>query len=667
MMLQGMQKKVEEEGKKEKELYDKFMCYCQSGGTDLSASIDTAEDKVPAVGSDIKAAEGKVVQSKEDLKQAQVDRDAAKAAIKEATAIREKEASAYAAYKADADTNTQAIAKAVLALEKGMGSSFLQSQASAVQTLLRLAKSSEDLSEDEHQQLVAFLSASQSSGYAPASGGILGILKQMGGTMAEGLAEATKTEQEAIKSCRDLVRAKEKELKALTETIESKTQDIGELGIELVQMKEDLSDTQKALLEDQKFIKELKKSCGTKSDEWAERQRTRAEELVALADTIKLLNDDDALDLFKKTLPGASSLLQFSVSAKEIRARALHAMRGARQSALKQDKAGLDLLTLALAGKKAMNQGGFAEVVKMCDEMVEVLKKEQQDDNHKKEYCAGQFGLAEDKKKGLERTIAKETNAIATTKDAIATTIEEIAALETGIRKLDRSVAEATEQRKQENAEYKELMSSDGQAKELLAFAKNRLNKFYNPKMYKEDKSAPSFVQVVAAKKDAPSPPPETWDAYSKKSGESNSVISMMDLLLKDLEKEMTEAKAEEQEAQADYETMMKESADKRTTDSKSLTEKSSAKADMETALEEHKEHLVSGSKELMATDKYIHNLHAECDWLIQYFDVRKEARTDEIDAITKAKAVLNGADYSLVQTKAHSFLLRGAPAAAAF
>merc|ERR1712014_429573 len=42
-----------------------------------------------------------------------------------------------------------------------------------------------------------------------------------------------------------------------------------------------------------------------------------------------------------------------------------------------------------------------------------------------------------------------------------------------------------TEQRKEENEDFTELMASDSAAKELLGFAKNRLNKFYNPKLYK--------------------------------------------------------------------------------------------------------------------------------------------------------------------------------------
>merc|ERR1712242_359042 len=97
--------------------------------------------------------------------------------------------------------------------------------------------------------------------------------------------------------------AKTKEVDALVASIETKTTQIGDSGVSLVQMKEDLSDTQETLLEDKKFLQGLEKSCKTKAAEWEERSKTRSEELVALADTIKILNDDDALDPFKKTLP----------------------------------------------------------------------------------------------------------------------------------------------------------------------------------------------------------------------------------------------------------------------------------------------------------------------------------------------------------------------------
>merc|ERR1711924_73676 len=112
---------------------------------------------------------------------------------------------------------------------------------------------------------------------------------------------------------------------------------------------------------------------------------------------------------------------------------------------------------------------------------------------------------------------------------------------------LDKSVAEATEQRKEENEDYTELMASDSAAKELLGFAKNRLNKFYNPKLYKAppkkeltdmeraQQAAGGAVLADVSAHVAPPPPPETAAAFSKKSEESNGVIAMIDMMVADL------------------------------------------------------------------------------------------------------------------------------------
>mmetsp|Transcript_88866 Transcript_88866/g.251408 ORF Transcript_88866/g.251408 Transcript_88866/m.251408 type:complete len:135 (+) Transcript_88866:1040-1444(+) len=129
----------------------------------------------------------------------------------------------------------------------------------------------------------------------------------------------------------------------------------------------------------------------------------------------------------------------------------------------------------------------------------------------------------------------------------------------------------------------------------------------------------------------------------------------MIDVLVGDLDKEMTEATVSEKDAQADYETLMADAGDKRAADSKAVTEKSAAKAQGEEALLAEEDNKKGLGVQLMETTQVIANLHSECDWLLQYFDVRKEARAEEIDALVKAKAVLSGADYSLVQTARRS------------
>merc|ERR550532_3253770 len=500
--------------------------------------------------------------------------------------------------------------------------------------------------------------------------------------MARGLSAAMEAEHAAIIAYKQLSAAKTKEINALTASIEAKTKKIGELGVAIVEMKDDLSDTQKALQDDQKFLADLEKGCATKTAEWEVIVKTRSEELAALAETIKILNDDDALELFKKTLPSASaSFVQVEVTNKASRMRALAAIRQAAQAVGRPNRAQLDLIALALNGKKVE----FGKVIKMIDDMVALLKKEQVDDDSKKEYCMLQLDHSDDKKKAVERKLAEETSAIEDAEKAIETLTGEIAALDAGIKALDKSVMEASMQRKEENADYKELVASDTAAKQLLLIAKNRLNKFYNPRLYQppakteltaegrieesiSGSAAPTpppggiantgvtalgQISAHAFGEVAPPPPPETFGAYSKKMEASTGVIEMLDLLIADLDKELAEATTTENDAQADYVELMQDSAAKRTADSQSLTDKINAKTDTQADLAAHKTEKADATRELAATLKYIASLHAECDWLMQYFEVRKEARSGEIQSLVDAKAVLSGADFSLLQTMA--------------
>merc|ERR1719355_505349 len=124
----------------------------------------------------------------------------------------------------------------------------------------------------------------------------------------------------------------------------------------------------------------------------------------------------------------------------------------------------------------------------------------------------------------------------------------------------------------------------------------------------------------------------------------------MMDMMINDLDKEITEIEVEEKEAQKEYEQLMKDSAEKRSLDAKAIEDKESAKADLEAKLLKDQESKTATMKEAMATHQFLADVHADCDWLLSNFEARKTARAGEVDALTKAKAVLSGADYSLLQ-----------------
>merc|ERR1719240_1289360 len=257
----------------------------------------------------------------------------------------------------------------------------------------------------------------------------------------------------------------------------------------------------------------------------------------------------------------------------------------------------------------------------------------------------------------------------------VETLKSEIKALEEGIVNLDKEVATATEQRKEENTEFTAQSAANTAAVELILFAKNRMQKFYNPKLYKpppkrelteEERITLNMGGTLAPTNPpaglagtgigleqnaaAPPPPPAADLSYKKKGEESGGVLAMMDSLVNDIDTEIQEMEFEEKDSQEDYEKMMTDASAKRAEDSKSITDKEAAKAETEASKGEHEDTKMATATELMETKEVLVDLHKDCDWLLSKYEERKTARTNEIDALKKAKDVLKCADYSLLQ-----------------
>jgi len=371
------------------------------------------------------------------------------------------------------------------------------------------------------------------------------------------------------------------------------------------------------------------------------------------------------LELFKKTLPAAaSSFMQVQVTSTEMRQRAMHALKAHKGSPR------TDLILLAMHGGKI----GFGKIITMIDNLVVDLKAEQGVDNDKKAYCLAEFDKAEDKKKSLDLDISDLGKAIEDGQESIASLKAELEALNAGIVALDKSVAEATATRKEEHDDFVATLAANSAAKDILGFAKNRLNKFYNPKLYKappkrelseEEQitvnnggtlaptAAPGGIAGtgIGLNQVAPPPPPAANLAYKKSGESSNGVMAMIDLIVADVDKEIQTMEVDEKDAQSDYESFMGDAQEKRAQDSKSIVDKEGAKAETEEELQTNTDSKKSKTTEAMETAKYIGALHQECDWLLSNYGARKAARAGEVDALGKAKAVLSGADYSFLQT----------------
>merc|ERR1719263_44740 len=229
-MLQDMQKSVEAEGLKEKDLFDKFMCYCNNGASALDASIQTAASQIESLTGKVEAESAQKSQFTQDVAQHKTDRSEAEKTVKESTAMREKEASEFAAMSGELKANIEAMGGALAALKKGLSASMLQT--SAGQTLRNIVEHSPAVSETERSTLMSFLESGEGG-----SDQIIRIVSTMKEEMEADLKEATSTEEEAKASFTTLTASKEKEIAAAGKAVEEKTARVGELAVSVVQAK----------------------------------------------------------------------------------------------------------------------------------------------------------------------------------------------------------------------------------------------------------------------------------------------------------------------------------------------------------------------------------------------------------------------------------------------
>mmetsp|Transcript_29418 Transcript_29418/g.64657 ORF Transcript_29418/g.64657 Transcript_29418/m.64657 type:complete len:700 (-) Transcript_29418:39-2138(-) len=671
-MLQDMQAKIEEEGKRQTKAMNKYRCYCKSNDEELSKSITDGKAYVELLESKIQAATNGKTQAEADLKQSKEDRAEANKAVEDAQAAREKEAKEFAEESGEMKSNIEAMGKAIPAIEKGMGGSFLQ-------VVQNLAANSVDISAEDKSQLEEFLQGTSGQGYEPASGQIVGILKQMKETMEGDLADLTKQENESIAGFNGLNAAKNREIQASTDAIEENMKKSGEYAVGIVTMKGNKEDTEDALASDEGYLTELEKGCEDTMKDYELVKQSRSEELAAVADTINILNDDDALDLFKKALPTPESFLQMDATSKQLRSQAAAIIRKSGRNPR------LDLITMALQSKKT----SFDKVVKMVDDMVDALHKEQSDDDSKKDYCHKELHNAEQTKTELAHTLKTLANEISDHNDNLARLHKQVEELEQGIKDLDKAVEDATQNRKDEHEEYLVELQQNQATLQVLDFAKNRLNKFYNPKDYKaapkrelteEERmysayggdigttpapggiagsGAMAFVQIRAREEDSDvaKPPPAPKVGGFKKQNASGGVLGMIDMIVQDLKKEMQEHEFEEKQAQEDYEKLMEDSAAKRAADAKSISAREGTIAEREQDLQSAKDASMGKMKEFQENQEYMADVHKSCDFLLENFGKRKEARAQEVEGLKKAKAILAGADVSLLETS--SFMHR--------
>mmetsp|Transcript_122853 Transcript_122853/g.192843 ORF Transcript_122853/g.192843 Transcript_122853/m.192843 type:complete len:666 (+) Transcript_122853:2-1999(+) len=663
-----MLKKSGEQAQKEEKLFDQFMCSCKSNLASLKQSTGAGQEKVPQLEASIEETSALKTSLTQEVGQAKEDRSSAENSLKEAQALRTSDSKTFAKESTEAKENIKSITGAIAALEKGMSQQeFLQTESAPwLQGLLTVGKPAKAYDRDA---LSAFL---QQGDQSEDSGEILGILKQMKEDMEHDLKEMTEGEADAVAQFAALSAAKTKEIADTNAALEEKNMRLATVKVQLVQLKADLKDSKENLAGDQEAFGKTNQACTKRDTEYGILSKQFADEKVALSETIKILADDSTLHLFRKTVATAASasaatFLQIGSVSRWRQQEALEILR--KTSAEHPDQPAFQQIAkrVASVARKGARRSkkGFDKIVGLVDNMLRLLDKEAKDELMKKDMCEKGLAKNEDAKANLGNGIKSLSSEIANLKEQLSIVERDMQKLSEDLATSDKTVAQSTKQRQEENAEYTEMLSDTNQAVGILEVAKNRLKEFYKNSFVQSHSNSkhraepPSFLQEGQSESDSE----EATDEYqflddsSRKSGTSRhkkqpqtdaakTVLTMIEQIQMDLKSEFSEAKKEEMESQADYEDLLATAKKKRETTARAMTEKEGAKAGLQEELKKQKDYKNGLEEELQETNDVISDLHEDCDKLLRNFQERTKLRNAEKEALQRAKSVLAGADF---------------------
>jgi len=365
----------------------------------------------------------------------------------------------------------------------------------------------------------------------------------------------------------------------------------------------------------------LKEKCAMTDKEWSARQKTRTEEVAAVSKAVEILSGDDAHDTFTRTF----NFVQVSMKAGE------KAVRNAAAAVLMK----IHTPRMEMIAQK-VKLDAFTKVKKAIDDMIADLIQEKADEIKHKDFCTEEFNQNEKDTDKNERKKADLTALIEALAQKIKVLSEEIENLEKEIADMQVQMKRAGEDREKENAEFQATVADQRATQKLLNGAMGALKEFYA----KGTKGA--FLQNGQP---AGPPPPAGFKSYSNNAGGSG-VMGMIQEIVNDAKAMETEAIRDEKDAQAAYETFVQETNKSIAANEASIVSKKDDRAKAEEDKVTAEKDLDSTMTELEQLANYKSELHASCDFTLKNFDLRQEARDQEVEALRQAKAILSGADF---------------------
>jgi len=642
-LLQDMLVELNAEMEDDKAVYELLKCWCKTNDEEKEKEIAIWTARIKEIYALVDEYEGKMggfkLKFESSLLEYQSDWEMLQKAIK----LRMKEMSEFHMRETELIVAIKAAKGAIISLSKHHPD-FLQVQKAAKllqqANVAQLIDSTGALSKGNAEVLREFVgqaavasSFAQVPGfksYAPQSGQIFGILKQMKEEFEKDLAALQEGEKKAAEDFAKLKLAKETELGAEKKLQIELEAHLSEFKTKHANILLELENLLKLLADGKTFLAKLRKMCAEADAEYEARMKGRLAEIAACEDAIKILNSDEAFANFDKT-----TFIQIAAEGQEAMKARMKVVSVLREVASHSTNPRIALLMTSA------QLDAFEKVKAEIDKMVAELTKQQAEEVEQRDWCVSEMNENErdtaaeyDKKAKLEATIADLKKEIKSLGESIEQAHADIA--ETQVEMGKRS-----DNREAENADYQQTISDQRLTQMILKKALDRLKQVYFLQKGTPAKVGAAHISM-SGDADDPGNGPARFTKYEKNDS-GGGVVAMIEGIIADSVKTENEAIASEQNSQYSYETFMKDSNDLIIKLTKQIVDMTEARAKAKVALNMAETDLSDTMKVLEGLAATLADLHGSCDYILKNFDARQAARSAEIDALGEAKAILSG------------------------
>jgi hypothetical protein len=667
-LLKDMQAQLEKEAEEDETINEKMTCWCDKTDPAWKKSIDDKETYVEELQTLIESTAANSARLKQELKNHNEDLTKSQQSLDTATALREKQATEFTAEEKDMLQSISALDAAIVVLSKHFGAPSEASFMDRSRALRDAANLARQELERHHALLQGKVTPSQRrtvlnmgstspdknaylqqtptfrQNYSPQSGEIFGILKQMKETFGNNLKESQNDEAAAKKAFDDLKAAKLDEISATKAAIEEKSVQLADSDEKNAQSKEDLINTNAMITDENGMLVTVKQKCEESKAEYERRSALRREEIQSVAQAISLLTSDAARDQFSKSFSPAFFL---QLRSRRVRtSSAEHRKRSAAANLLKaaaaRAKQNSQLVANGLAMLAASSKlDAFTKVKEAIDKMVEELLQEKADEIKHRDSCISELHDNEVLTEREERSKAD----LESKKEGLEMSIKDLSGelknLNSEIADLQLQIKRKGEDRELQNKDFQQTVADHRESQKLLHKAIAVLKVTYAKSA--TTTAEPELAMMQVGQRRQPTlEAPKGFETYER-SDAGGGVVALLEQVAAETAAMEKEVIKDEQSLQEDYESFVKDANLAIASKQQAIVEVTEDKAKAEQLLNTVGQDFKASVVELEQLSNTAGALHMSCDFIMKNFDLRQEARDEEVEALRQAKAVLSG------------------------